>query len=179
MIRRIKIYTTKGDKGYTSIKYKKIKKNSETIQLLSYIDDLQTAIGFLLFNINNDPEYFIIKNIQKELFRLSSVIAGYQVLFDTNLYKDLEKRIDEIDSTLPRLKNFIIAGLSTNELELYAHQCRTKTRIVETHIYESIGDDIKTFFNRLSDYFFILVRKYNTNETAYYIKKDVFKSTKS
>jgi len=175
----MKIYTRKGDKGLTSIKHKRIKKNSQTIQLLSYIDDLQTSIGFLLFNMNNDPEYFVIKNIQKELFRLSSVIAGYQVMFDTNLYKDLEKRIDEIDSELPKLKNFIIAGLGVNELELYAHQCRTKTRIVETHIYDSIGEDIRTFFNRLSDYFFILVRKYNTNETAYLIKKNEFKTTKS
>lgn len=171
-MRRTKIYTKKGDKGKTSIKNSRVSKTSDVIRCLAYIDELQTQMGFLIFNMYNDAEYFIIKNIQKELFRISSNIAGYDIKFDASLIKDLEQRIDEITSSLPPLKNFIIAGCGMKQQELYAHACRTKCRLLETYLPEHTNEDIRKFINRLSDYLFMLVRKYNTNELKIDIKKN-------
>jgi cob(I)alamin adenosyltransferase len=74
----------------------------------------------------------------------------------------LEKRIDEMDASLEPLSSFLIPGGS--QAISQAHVARTVCRRTERCILKlaqdvNIQEDIIRFYNRLSDYFFVLSRK--------------------
>jgi cob(I)alamin adenosyltransferase len=83
------------------------------------------------------------------------VVGGEQVSF-------LESRIDEMDASLEPLTSFIIPG--GDPAVSQAHIARTVCRRAERRILKlaqdvTIQEDIIQFYNRLSDYFFVLSRK--------------------
>jgi cob(I)alamin adenosyltransferase len=74
----------------------------------------------------------------------------------------LESRIDEMDASLEPLTSFIIPG--GDPAVSQAHIARTVCRRTERTILRlaqdvNIQEDIIRFYNRLSDYFFVLSRK--------------------
>ena len=74
----------------------------------------------------------------------------------------LEKEIDRIDATLPKLSDFVIPGGNKNAA--IAHICRTvcrraERRMCELNELEPVDNLLLIFINRLSDYFFVLARK--------------------
>jgi len=83
------------------------------------------------------------------------VVGESQVTF-------LEKKIDEMDASLAPLTSFIIPG--GDPAVSQAHIARTVCRRTERTILRlaqdvNIQEDILRFYNRLSDYFFVLSRK--------------------
>jgi cob(I)alamin adenosyltransferase len=83
------------------------------------------------------------------------VVGDKQVAF-------LEERIDEMDASMEPLRSFIIPG--GNQSVSQAHIARTVCRRCERTILKlaqdvNIQEDIIRFYNRLSDYFFVLSRK--------------------
>ncbi len=74
----------------------------------------------------------------------------------------LEARIDEMDASLEPLSTFLIPG--GDPAVSQAHVARTVCRRTERCILKlaqdiNIQEDILSFYNRLSDYFFVLSRK--------------------
>jgi cob(I)alamin adenosyltransferase len=74
----------------------------------------------------------------------------------------LEQKIDEMDATLETLTSFVIPGGAPEVSQ--AHIARTVCRRTERCILRlaqdvNIQEDILRFYNRLSDYFFVLSRK--------------------
>lgn len=83
------------------------------------------------------------------------VVGEEQVTF-------LETKIDEMDASLEPLTSFIIPG--GDQAVSQAHVARTVCRRTERTILKlaqdvNIQEDIIRFYNRLSDYFFVLSRK--------------------
>ena len=83
------------------------------------------------------------------------VVGEEQVCF-------LEARIDEMDASLEPLSTFLIPG--GDPAVSQAHIARTVCRRTERCILKlaqdiNIQEDILSFYNRLSDYFFVLSRK--------------------
>jgi len=83
------------------------------------------------------------------------VVGDEQVVF-------LENKIDEMDASLAPLTSFLIPG--GNQAVSQAHIARTVCRRTERTILRlaqdvNIQEDIIRFYNRLSDYFFVLSRK--------------------
>lgn len=83
------------------------------------------------------------------------VVGDEQVAF-------LEAKIDEMDASLEPLTSFIIPG--GDPAVSQAHIARTVCRRTERAILKlsqdvNIQEDIIRFYNRLSDYFFVLSRK--------------------
>ena len=83
------------------------------------------------------------------------VVGEAQVTF-------LEKKIDEMDASLEPLTSFLIPG--GHPAVSQAHIARTVCRRCERCILSlaqdvNIQEDILKFYNRLSDYFFVLSRK--------------------
>jgi cob(I)alamin adenosyltransferase len=83
------------------------------------------------------------------------VVGDKQVRF-------LEKKIDEMDASLEPLSSFLIPG--GHPAVSQAHIARTVCRRTERTILilaqdVNIQEDIIRFYNRLSDYFFVLSRK--------------------
>ena len=74
----------------------------------------------------------------------------------------LEKKIDEMDVSMEPLTSFLIPG--GHPAVAQAHIARTVCRRTERTILRlaqdvNIQEDIIRFYNRLSDYFFVLSRK--------------------
>lgn len=83
------------------------------------------------------------------------VVGNEQVSF-------LENRIDEMDASLEPLSSFLIPG--GDPAISQAHIARTVCRRAERCILRlaqdvNIQEDVIRFYNRLSDYFFVLSRK--------------------
>jgi len=83
------------------------------------------------------------------------VVGDKQVSF-------LEAKIDEMDAALEPLTSFLLPG--GNPAVSQAHIARTVCRRTERCILNlaqdvNIQEDILSFYNRLSDYFFVLSRK--------------------
>jgi len=83
------------------------------------------------------------------------VVGEEQVVF-------LEARIDEMDASLEPLTSFVIPGghPAVSQAHIARTVCRRTERIILKLSQEvNIQEDIISFYNRLSDYFFVLSRK--------------------
>ncbi len=174
----MKIYTKSGDKGETSlIGGKRVKKYNLRIQAYGTCDELNAWIGLLRDQeINADHQSFLMK-IQERIFIIGSHLAS---LHDKELKSKLPKvqvnhvvhiedQIDLMEKDLPIMTNFILPG--GNQVVSYCHLARTVCRRCERHVIELADSDfvdpvIIQFFNRLSDYLFVLSRKISKDTNA-------------
>ena len=77
---------------------------------------------------------------------------------------EIENEIDRISMDLPPLKNFVLPG--GHPLVSYSHLARCVCRRAERHITELNANErvspyVIAFVNRLSEYFFVLSRKFS------------------
>lgn len=156
------IYTRTGDKGTTGLfGGKRVSKASAQMEAVGAVDELTTYIGYVhslydtRFAIHDLPE------IQKDLYRIMSVIAGANIpiVYLSDRTKAFEQDIDVVTSKLPKLNSFILPG-GTKEASLF-HILRVLTRRAERAVVLIKSDVIIVqYLNRLSDLFFTLARKY-------------------
>lgn len=163
-----KIYTQTGDEGMTSlVGGERVKKTHLRLDAYGTIDELNSFIGLLIEEIQEEHDLQILHDIQYLLFSVGSYLAtGENKLSFCTIHEDdiliLEKEIDAIDETLPKLNHFILPGGCKSAA--LSHICRTVCRRAERNIYkimesDEIDKNVLKFVNRLSDYFFILARK--------------------
>ncbi len=172
------VYTKKGDQGETSlVDGPRVAKSSAMVDLYGEVDELNSHIGLaasLLPELEDKKIYDELLWIQHRLFDLGSNLAcspdkretfKLANITDENL-QILEARMDEMDNSLPALKNFVLPGGHPSASAL--HICRTVCRRVERKAVQVRSEDqalveiihVK-FLNRLSDYFFVLSRYVN------------------
>ena len=168
------IYTKRGDRGQTSLYDRqnkqniRIDKNSLRIEAIGAIDELNSFLGIISQ----------VKEIQKDLFVIGSILAGSELKFFRSKTKKLEKTIDKLEGELPFLKNFIIPGGSKDSAYFqYARALarRAERRVVALSKVERVKPQILSYLNRLSDYLFILARYANFGEG---IKEEVWKGSR-
>lgn len=169
-----KIYTKTGDNGSTSLLGgTKVPKDDWRLEAYGTVDELNSFIGLLSDKIisrvgNVSTSLDQLEQIQNDLFRIGSVLSydhlgkmkiELSYVSETDIEK-LEKWIDEMQETLPELKNFIIPG--GDEVISLCHICRTITRRAERKSIHAIQYPlILIYLNRISDYFFVLARFLN------------------
>jgi cob(I)alamin adenosyltransferase len=164
----MKIYTKTGDKGKTSlIGGTKVSKADIRIETYGTVDELNAHIGLLADQPINQKRVDFLRNIQSNLFVIGSILAleeNSKFKIPTLIKEDvenLEKAIDEIDSQVPPLKNFILPGghQSISFAQVARCVCRRAERLV-VHLSENIQIDelVIQYLNRLSDYLFMLCR---------------------
>ena len=134
------------------------------------IDELNSFVGLAITEVKCDEIKNILINLQNKLFVIGSDLATPETEKNKKLkisrtpeqfILEIEKTIDNLDSQLDELKNFILPGGSKGAALL--HVCRTISRRAEREVValkniEKIGDNILIFLNRLSDLFFVLSR---------------------
>jgi cob(I)alamin adenosyltransferase len=165
----MKIYTKTGDSGETSLLGgKRVWKDNLRIQTCGTIDELNSIIGISINDITNPELKEVLQGIQNDLFAIGSDTAlpleneNTKIQrIDTNLSDKLESVIDQYDSQLPGLKNFILPGGVKGSALL--HFARTVCRRAERNVValskvERINPDIEKYLNRLSDLLFVLAR---------------------
>ena len=173
---KYKLYTKTGDDGTTSLfSGKRVSKHHVRIKAYGTIDELNAWIGLIRNDkIAAETNSFLIK-IQYELMTIASQLADDTSAITQNLsgkiipitfknITEIESEIDKINSELPELKNFIIPG--GHVLISYTHLARCTCRRAERFITklkdkEEVSSVIIAYINRLSDYLFILSRKFS------------------
>ena len=164
------IYTKTGDRGETSlVGGKRVSKCCQRLESYGTLDELNAHIGLLAAEAEgmSQPSDFI-HEVQSNLFTCGAYLAsedGRCECVGADAVSALEEEIDRIEATLPPLKSFILPGGCKAAAE--AHVCRTVCRRMEREVLrlkdESVDVDsaLLCYFNRLSDYFFVLARALN------------------
>ncbi len=174
----MKIYTKTGDKGYTSlIGGKRVPKFHTRIEAYGTIDELISYLGL----IRDQPGISIVDikkiiDIQSCLMVCSAIVATdcencndqIPILNEDDILP-LEQSIDEMEKMLKPLHNFIIPG--GNIIVSHCHVARTICRRAERYVLrlsqESIvPEDVVQYLNRLSDFLFVLARKFSADFQA-------------
>jgi len=172
------IYTRTGDFGETSLfGGKRVFKCDDIVDLYGLIDELNSYIGLIVSMTPVVEVQEFLQEIQKDLLAIASFLAGSKgdISSFPKRVDEMESRIDKMDDTLPSLQHFILPGGSS--LASHIHVTRSVVRraerkavrvfkdIVEySHIDEKHMKHILQYFNRLSDFLFVLARFLNKKE---------------
>lgn len=174
----MKIYTKTGDKGNTGlIDGSRISKSDLRIIAYGVVDEANSHIGLIISNIEKNSIFDDVKkillNVQQDLFVIGAELANPNTLKDDNMLvkremiSTIEKYIDNFESELAPISNFILPGGSIESSLL--HMCRTVVRRAETSAValakeQKINQEILTYLNRISDLFFVLARLTNKRQ---------------
>src|SRR3954469_4022362 len=135
-----KIYTKTGDKGNTSlIGGTKVPKNDLRIETYGTVDELNSWIGLINDQINEQIIKDELKEIQDRLFTIGSALATdgekepkmkLPDLKDSDI-TFLEQRIDEMTDQLPTMKSFILPGghVTVSSIHISRCVCRRAERL--------------------------------------------------
>jgi cob(I)alamin adenosyltransferase len=166
-----KIYTRTGDAGKTSlIGGTKVPKSHIRIDSYGTIDELNSFIGMVRDQLEDNGSREVLKEIQDRLFTIGSSLAcdpEKEPLMKIPDLKEadvtfLEREIDRMNGALPAMKNFILPGghLAVSTTHVARCVCRRAERICVAmeEVDETVEPLILKYLNRLSDYLFVLAR---------------------
>ncbi len=173
----MKIYTKTGDKGTTALfGGTRIPKHHIRIDAYGTIDELNSWIGLIRDQKIDTKTTHTLITIQDHLFTIGAILAtdpekailksGKERLNISKIAEDeitfLESQIDDFDTKLPPMTNFILPG--GHQTVSFCHITRCICRRAErlaTQLFEKEPFDatILSYLNRLSDFLFVLARK--------------------
>lgn len=161
-----KIYTRTGDKGTTGLgDGSRTGKDSPRIEAIGAVDELNSCLGILLSENLESSVRNHLESIQHDLFDLGGELSipGHASMTEAQV-KRLENFLDEYNSTLPPLKEFILPGGA--RAASLAHLARTVCRraercLVKLSHSEKVPPLSIQYLNRLSDLLFVLSRVIN------------------
>lgn len=175
----MKIYTKTGDGGDTGLYGgARVSKADPRVAAYGDVDELNASLGSARAALAgaDDPELAVmLEHIQRDLFALGARLAdpGHKIadraakaaVTAADIAR-LEGWIDALESALPPLRRFILAGGSQAGASL--HIARTVCRRAERAIVGLLAGDKEAFeaellvyINRLSDLLFVMARRAN------------------
>lgn len=164
-----KIYTKKGDKGNTSLFYNtKISKTNPLISLLAECDELNSFIGAAVAFSRETYVKKALEEVQNDLFIIQAELAMprnkqknkfHMKLTEHNVLR-LEDIIDKLSRKLS-FNSFVFPG--GTRAGAFLHIARTIARKTEINVVKyckknKCNSVILRYFNRLSDFIYILAR---------------------
>ncbi len=170
----MRIYTKTGDTGQTGLfGGGRVSKANARVEAYGAVDELNSVIGWVLTHPLEGGTAEGLQRVQSDLFALGAQLAtpattrGRKPLvpeIPATRIGELEHWIDELEATLPELRNFILPGGSPAGAAL--HMARTVCRRAERRLValadsESIEGAGIIYLNRLSDLLFVLARSVN------------------
>lgn len=173
MPRLTKIYTRKGDDGFTTFGEKRLPKDDLTIETIGSLDELNSSIGVVLSQpIGNETIKQTLRQTQNDLFDI-----GGELFFPSNPVitsahiERLEHLLDEFNATLKPLEEFMLPGgpPAAAFCQLARTICRRAERMmVKLHAQTQLSNiQLLRYLNRLSDLLFVIARVllHEENET--------------
>jgi cob(I)alamin adenosyltransferase len=175
----LKIYTKTGDSGETGLfGGTRVSKADPRVAAYGDVDELNAYLGFARATLRgaDDTELAaMLEHIQRDLFALGARLSdpGHKIAdrvtkaaVGAGDITRLEQWIDALESTLPPLRRFILAGGSPAGAAL--HVARTICRRAERAMVgllstdkEAFEPDLLVYVNRLSDLLFVMARRSN------------------
>jgi cob(I)alamin adenosyltransferase len=164
-----KIYTRTGDSGETGLgDGSRVAKDEPRIEAIGSIDELNSVLGVLLSRALPARLNERLTSIQHRLFDLGGELSvpGYDLIKSSDV-DDLEHWLDELNTDLPMLKEFILPGGS--EAAAFCHLARSLCRRAERRLVTLAGTQpvnaaALRYLNRLSDFLFVAARDINRSE---------------
>ena len=175
----MKIYTKTGDSGETGLfGGTRVSKADPRVAAYGDVDELNAYLGFARATLRGaeDTELAaMVEQIQRDLFALGARLAdpGHKIAervakaaVAAGDIRRLEEWIDALESALPPLRRFILAGGSQPGAAL--HVARTICRRAERSMVglltadtAAFEPDLLIYINRLSDLLFVMARRAN------------------
>ena len=169
----MKIYTRTGDTGDTSLfGGQRVSKAESRVAAYGDVDELNAWLG-LTRSATADPQLAsMIERVQRDLFAVGARLAdpghriAERVAKATITAADvtrLEEWIDQLESELPALRHFILAGGAAPGASLHVARavCRRAERAVVALGADAVDPEILVYLNRLSDLLFVMARAAN------------------
>ena len=164
--RLTKIYTRTGDAGDTgTADGSRIAKDDTLMHAIGDVDELNSHLAVVACHA---PEEYrsSIKSIQNTLFDVGAELAMLgmdeaPVLLHEDKTVQLEQALDELNKSLPVLKEFILpgGGLAASHCHVARSVCRRAERsLVSLNRQKKLNAELMAYINRLSDYLFVLAR---------------------
>ena len=172
-----KIYTRTGDAGETGLfDGTRVLKSDARVATYGDVDELNAWLGLARSMVSHEGELSeMLVQIQRDLFAVGARLADPSHKIAERVSKAaiapadivrLERWIDMLDSMLPPLRRFILAGGSNAGATL--HVARTVCRRAERMMVElndrpgeGVGAPALKYVNRLSDFLFVAGRHAN------------------
>lgn len=176
----MKIYTKKGDQGRTYL-FGGGPFPKDTLRINTYgtVDEMNSVIGCAITELSDTKLKSELQKIQKQLFVLGAELASINPdeklkagFINASHITDMEHLIDDLETHLEPLKQFVLPGGS--KAAAFLHLARTVCRRAERELVslahtEEIRQESLTYLNRLSDLLFVMAREVNRVEN----KKDI------
>lgn len=146
------ITTKQGDKGQTTCKNRRVDKDDLVVEVVGNIDELQSILEL----VGGESE------IVEDLSQFMGIIGCESVVDIKNKVLSLEQKIEKLEKDLPVLTQFLRfknkEALNLNWARTVAR--RLERRIVTLNKKEKLEEEVLVYFNRLSDYLFLKVRRF-------------------
>jgi cob(I)alamin adenosyltransferase len=169
----VKIYTRTGDDGDTGLfDGTRVSKNSPRVAAYGDVDELNAWLGLVRASTDDGGLSTMLEQIQRDLFGLGARLADPARRIAERVTKAavtpedvtrLEAWIDRIESELPPLRRFVLAGGSRAGAALHVARtvCRRAERSIVALGSEAIEPELLIYVNRLSDLLFVMARAAN------------------
>jgi cob(I)alamin adenosyltransferase len=168
----VKIYTRTGDTGETSLfSGDRARKDDPRVDAYGEIDELNAWLGLVRASGPDPALDQELVALQRDLFALGAQLADpadklaprvTKAVIDDDHILRLEQLIDRLETELPALRRFILAGGTPAGAAL--HVARTVCRRAERRMVAlepPIDPVLLRYVNRLSDLLFVLARVAN------------------
>lgn len=175
----MKIYTKTGDQGMTGL-YGGARVSKFDLRIESYgtLDELNAHLGLMRdCEIDKSSRKALIE-VQAQLFSVGAVLATPKEYAAAQKKSDflpvleklpqwilfLEQQIDLMDANLPAMTHFILPGGHKIVSTCHVARCvcrRAERLVVQLASEIRIDSDVLKYLNRLSDYLFVLARKFS------------------
>jgi cob(I)alamin adenosyltransferase len=174
----VKIYTRTGDGGDTGLfDGTRVPKSDPRVAAYGDVDELNAWLGFVRASLTDRGLGTILEQIQRDLFALGARLADPAHKIADRVTKAaitpadivrLEEWIDQLESELPPLRRFILAGGSQSGAALHVARtvCRRAERAIVGLGRDAVEPDVVTYINRLSDLLFVMGRAANRRAGA-------------
>lgn len=164
MPRLTKIYTKKGDDGYTQLGDSRIPKDDLLVELAGNLDELNSSIGMVIATQPDNKDVIgVLTQVQQDLFDFGGElhVAEFNAITPEKVTW-LETQIDNWNQHLPTLKEFILprGNLACASCHLARTICRrTERSLVRLHRHVTLHNtEMLCYLNRLSDLLFVAAR---------------------
>jgi cob(I)alamin adenosyltransferase len=162
--RLTKIYTRKGDKGYTHLAGQRLFKDEPLVEILGTLDELNSMLGLVLSQpIQHASLSAFLTHIQHDLFNMGGELhVPEHIVITEEKIGELEKQLDEWNANLPPLKEFLLPRGNTASAACHVARtiCRRAERgLVHLHRQSPLSNPhMLASLNRLSDLLFVAAR---------------------
>jgi cob(I)alamin adenosyltransferase len=169
----VKIYTKTGDSGDTGLfDGSRVAKSDPRVAAYGDVDELNAWLGLVRALALDDQVAPMVEQIQRDLFAVGARLADparriaervTKAAVTTTDIERVESWIDALETELPPLRRFILAGGSPAGASLHVARtiCRRAERAMVGLGPGAFEPELLIYVNRLSDLLFVMARAVN------------------